>query len=235
MNMVENLKSTLEHGSVPAVMAAAVMCGAAASATSCAMVRFPVLWGYITSSADSKLRGLKLSAAFICGLIASYAAMGIAVGAFAGWASGLLSLSRYVYLSLGAALLAAGLMFAVLPPLFRHRASGRSGFASALRRNPRSAFVFGVCFALLEMPACPCCGAVLMVLAGFASMKGSPAYSGMMFSCFALGQALPLLMLGASAGWLRNIPAHSARMENTMTFAAGNVLMAVGAFLCLIA
>ena len=99
----------------------------------------------------------------------------------------------------------------------------------------RSAFVFGIVFAFLEMPACACCGSVLLLIASFVALKGSLLYSTGVFFSFAVGQSLPILLLGFSAGLLKNILPLTQRLEGIISFVVGNILIVTGVFLVMIA
>ena len=94
-----------------------------------------------------------------------------------------------------------------------------------------SAFIFGVLFAFLEMPACPCCGAVLLLIASLIAIKGSLLYSGIVFFSFALGQSLPILVIGFSTSLLKNLLPKTQHLEGIISFCVGNILIVSGIFL----
>ena len=96
-----------------------------------------------------------------------------------------------------------------------------------------SAFIFGMLFAFLEMPACPCCGAVLLLIASLIAIKGSLLYSGVFFS-FALGQSVPILVIGFSTSILKHVLPKTQHLEGIISFVVGNILIVSGVFLVML-
>ncbi len=98
-----------------------------------------------------------------------------------------------------------------------------------------SAFIFGILFAFLEIPACPCCGAVLLLIASLIAIKGSLLYSAVIFFSFALGQSLPILVLGFSSSILKHLLPQTQKLEGKISFLVGNILIVTGIFLVTLA
>jgi cytochrome c biogenesis protein CcdA len=155
-----------------------------------------------------------LSFAFACGLILSYTAAGFLLGFVTDFAFKLIHISRLLYSLLGVLLIAAGLFFAGLIPWTKKLSLNHCKTQNKQAKTFSSALLFGIMFAFLEMPACPCCGAVLMVIASFVVIKASLVYSGLVFFSFAVGQSLPILVIGLSAGILKNLARKTEKLEN---------------------
>ena len=160
--MVSYIQNILLRGSLLEVLMAVAFAGAIASVSSCTITRLPLLLGLVSSASQSKRKGFFLTIAFSCGLIISYTFIGMIFGAMAHLSSKLIEMSRYLYLILGLLMILGGLVFAGLilstSEWFNSRCENT---AKGVKTLP-SAFIFGMLFAFLEMPACPCCGAVLL-------------------------------------------------------------------------
>lgn len=233
--MISFIQNIFINGSLPAIMLTVAVAGAAASLSSCTIARIPVVFGYVAVAAESKRKGILLSFAFACGLILSYTVAGFLLGFVTDFAAKLIHISFYMYSLLGILLIISGLFFAGLFPWMKNLFHNHCKTQNKQAKTFSSAFLFGIMFAFLEMPACPCCGAVLMVLASLAVIKGSLFYSGLVFFSFAVGQSLPILIIGLSAGILKNLAHKTEKLENIIAFAAGNILIATGIFLVLTA
>src|SRR5208283_3386581 len=171
--MVTYIQNILLRGSLLEVLIAVAFAGAVASLSSCTIARLPVLLGFVSSTAQSKRRGFLLTIAFSCGLIISYTFIGMIFGAIAHIASRLIEISRYLYLILGFFMILGGLFFAGLIPSVTGEFNKQCEKAVRRVKTLPSAFMFGMLFAFLEMPACPCCGAVLLLIASLIAIKGS--------------------------------------------------------------
>jgi len=233
--MVNYIQNILLRGSLLEVLIAVAFAGAAASLSSCTIARLPVLLGLVSSTSHLKHRGFFLSIAFSCGLIISYTAIGMIFGAIANIASKLIAISQCLYLVLGFLMILAGMFFAGLIPVLTGKLNAQCEKALQGVKTLPSAFVFGMFFAFLEMPACPCCGAVLLLIASLIAIKGSLLYSGAVFFCFALGQSLPILVIGFSSSILKHILPKTQHLEGIISFCVGNILIVSGIFLVTLA
>ena len=139
-------------------------------------------------------------------------------GAIAHIASRLVAISQYLYLVLGFLMILSGLFFAGLIPVLTGGLNTQCEKAVKGVKTLPSAFIFGMLFAFLEMPACPCCGAVLLLIASLIAIKGSLLYSGVVFFSFALGQSLPILVIGFSTSLLKNLLVKTQRLERVISF-----------------
>ena len=229
--MVNIIQNILLRGSLFEVLIAVFFAGAVASLSSCTIARLPVLLGLVSSTTESKHRGFLLSIAFSCGLIISYTAIGILFGTIAHIATRLVAISQCLYLILGFLLILGGLFFAGLVPAVSDKIGANCGnFVKGVKSLP-SAFTFGLFFAFLEMPACPCCGAVLLLIASLVAIKGSLLYSGLIFFSFSLGQSLPILIIGFSTSLLNHLLPKTKSLEGVISFFVGNILVVSGIFL----
>lgn len=233
--MVSFIQNIIINGSLPVALAAVAFAGAVASLSSCTIARLPVMWGYVAATSESKKKGIFLSTAFACGLIVSYTIIGFSFGIITDLAGKLVQISQYLYSGLGILLIIGGLLFAGLIPVGWGWLNKRCEASIRQAKTLPSAFIFGMLFAFLEMPACPCCGAVLMVIASLVVIKGSLLYSGLVFISFAIGQSVPILVIGFSGSILKHIAPRTQRFEEVITFIAGNILIVSGLFLIMLA
>ncbi|MBU0569158.1 cytochrome c biogenesis protein CcdA [Patescibacteria group bacterium] len=232
--MMSYLQNILVNGSWSFVLIAVAFAGAVSSLSSCTLARLPVMWGYVVATSESRKKGFFLSMSFACGLIVSYSILGFMFGVITDLASQLVQISQYLYFSLGVVLVVGGLLFAGLLPSGKGWFSRHCDATIKQTKNLHSAFLFGMFFAFLEMPTCPCCGAVLMVIASLVVIKGSLLYSGLVFMSFAVGQSVPILVIGFSSSILKHLLSRTQRFEEIISFVAGNILITSGLFLIML-
>jgi cytochrome c-type biogenesis protein len=208
--------------------------GFIASLSSCTILRLPVVLGIVSGAAESKRKAFFLSLSFSLGLMVSYTLMGIAFGLVTNFAGKLIVWSRYIFFLSGVMLLLSG---AIISGLIKTKyIQGCKPFANHFQRfGTAGIFLFGMLFALFEMPGCPCCGSVLLIIASMSAAKGSVVYSLLIFISFAIGQSLPILLAGCSIGIIKSWAPQIARFEQAIQFLAGNVLLVLGVFFILIA
>jgi len=167
-------------------------------------------------------------------LIASYVFMGLLFMSLKDFSARLAQVSRYVYWVLGTVLLGAGVLYAGLIPVKDLGAS--CGIQKAHPKNGFfRTFAFGASFAFLEMPACPCCASGLFVIIGFVTLCGSWFYALAILLSFAIGQSLPILLIGASVGKIKVLAAKIAYAEKYIQFGAGVLLIIVALYFFMIA
>ncbi|HYA15579.1 MAG TPA: cytochrome c biogenesis protein CcdA [Syntrophales bacterium] len=214
--------------SLPVVLAGIAFVGILASLSSCTIMRLPVIWGYVTAAGVSRRRSVLLSVLFTCGIIAVYTLMGFALSVVSNLTGKLLRVSHYLYFTLGIVLLILGIIFAGLIPIKQGWFHNYCQTVIKRTTTNHSAFILGVMFAFLETPACPACGAALLVIGSLVVMKESWLYSGSVFISFAIGQSIPVLVLGFSASMFKYLISRAARIEKGMSFIAGNILIVLG-------
>lgn len=224
----------------PPTLFAVFWIGALASLSSCMILRLPVVVGYVGGSGTSKARALILTMLFTLGLASVYVALGV-VTAFAGSTiHQIVQFNKYIYWLLGGILLISGLLVSgllsvrVLPKGCR--------FITAGLASPSypGAFLFGTLFGMLMMPACPSCGAGLLVLAGVVVAKHMVwSQAVAIFLTFALGQSLPVFALGVLTSLLtpdlvRKMRTRMCSIEQHVQLVAGNVLIVLGIYFIVI-
>lgn len=138
----------------------------------------------------------KVLVAFVSGLVAAYAAFGLAAS--------LLGASRVyssvVYALVAAALLAGGSWTLAAA---EHGARCESGGLPQREHSLGAVFLLGASFAFVVSP---CCTPLVAVILAYSSMVGRVWYGTALLSVFALGHALPLILYGSvSAGVARRL------------------------------
>jgi len=209
--------------------------GALVSLSSCTIIRLPVILGYVSAAGKSRGKGILLSFSFACGIIIVYTFMGLALGFISNFTSKLLWASHYLYFAVGIILLFLGILFAGLIPLKKNNVHDHYQMAIKHSSTSYSAFILGILFAFLETPACPACGAALMVIGSLVVLKGSWLYSGLVFVSFAIGQSIPVLILGFSTSIFKYVVLKITHVEKVMGFTAGNILIVIGLILIILA
>ncbi|MDD3374797.1 MAG: cytochrome c biogenesis protein CcdA [Candidatus Omnitrophica bacterium] len=209
--------------------------GFVASLSSCTLVRIPIVFGYISGASHSKKHSLLLSLCLVAGLVFSYTLVGMLLLFLKNFTSNLVQISRYMYLALGFFLLVAGLFYAGLIPAVHAQAHCSNRTNTFKRSGFIGAFIFGAMFAFLEMPACPCCASVLFVIIGAVSLINSWIYSFIVLLSFALGQSLPIFLIGFSTNLTRILAPKVAQIEKYIQFAAGTILIVIALYFLIIA
>jgi cytochrome c biogenesis protein CcdA len=202
-------------------------------------MRLPIVLGYVAGSNLTRKRSLLLTALFGAGLVLSYCLMGISL-AFAGVSvHRVLHASQSLFWFFGIVLLLTGMAVAgligprLVPAKWRHIAEKLS------RIGAWGALPLGAISGLLLMPACPSCGAGLIVLATVATAKNLSLYGLLMFLSFGLGQALPVLAVGTFAtvvkpDLIKRLRKRMCSVEQRMQLLAGNVLMVLGVYFIIV-
>jgi cytochrome c biogenesis protein CcdA len=209
--------------------------GAVSSLSSCTAVRLPIVLGYVGACGDSRRRSLLLTGLFLAGLVVSYVLVGSAVAFVSGSVNQLLHASKVIFWVSGATLIVAGVLIsgmispAVLPSRWQ-----RAGIRFEQAR-PAGALLFGLLFGLLTMPACPLCGAGLIVLGGIVAAKSLSLYGLATFASFALGQAVPVVAVGVLTtvlrpGLIRRLRIRLCSAEQHIQLLCGNLLIVLGIY-----
>jgi cytochrome c-type biogenesis protein len=208
--------------------------GALASLSSCSLVRIPIVFGLVAGTSDSKKKSILSLLFFILGLVFSYTLLGVFLTILGDFTSRLIPATRYLYTAFGILLVFVGILvvglFKIKSLHFHFDISNKfkkTGYFGA--------FLFGIGLAFLEMPTCPCCAPVLLVIAGSVVLKSSYLYSIIIFISFALGQSLPSLVIGTSTGLVKYLTPRISKFEGYIRLVAGNILIVFGIYLVLIA
>jgi cytochrome c biogenesis protein CcdA len=213
--------------------------GAIASLSSCTVIRLPVVMGCVAGPGTSKRRGIVLTILFSLGLVVSYVLMGSITAFTGGLVHKVLALNKYVFWFLGAVLFGAGVWISGLLSLRSFPDQWQSIGGRLQKGGTVGTFLLGVLFGLLETPACPCCGAGLLVLAGVVVAKELSFFGVLVFASFALGQSVPVLAVGVLTGlvkpdFVRRVRTRVCSIEQRIQLIAGNVLMVLGIYLVVV-
>ena len=210
--------------------------GFIASLSSCTIIRIPIVFGYVSGASNqTKRRSLLLSLCLALGLITSYTFLGIALILLKNFAFGLVQISRYLYMFVGVVLLVLGIFYAGLIKIGKTHHAHCEMNTRVKKRSFIGSFLFGVMFAILEMPACPCCASVLFVIASIVGFWDSWVYSVLIFLSFAIGQSMPLVLIGSSTSLMKHLAPKVEGMEKYTQFVAGNILIAIALFFFILA
>lgn len=206
--------------------------GAVLSLASCTIIRVPVIVGYVSGASASKKKAYLITLAFIAGLVISYTCLGILFGLASGILKSMIRYSRYMYYVLGIIALLAGIRLAGLT-----RRKPRAGKLLDFKNKKTGfigAFLFGMMFAIFEAPVCPCCGPVLFLIAGLTLSNGKLLFGIILFLTYALGQSLPVLLIGMLTGMVKYIHPYVERAEHLIEIIGGNILILLGLFFLLV-
>jgi cytochrome c-type biogenesis protein len=213
--------------------------GAFASLSSCTIVRVPIVFGYISGATNSKGKSVLSTLLFVLGLTISYTIFGILLGLMGGFANSFIRINKYIFWFLGIVLFVLGLFVSGLINLkiFNTTFNLKNRFKSA---SLLGALLFGIVFALIEMPTCPCCGGLLLLIAGIVTANNLSVYSVLIFVSFALGQSFPILAIGLSTSLVKTDLVNYLRprvhqLESRVKLIAGNIQMAFGIYFFVIA
>lgn len=184
----------------------------------------PAVIGYVTGSHTRSTTGaLRMSGAFVLGVLVVNAAIGAA--AALGGRAAIIALEDRLALWFALMVLALGVLAVInlgvwrprLPSFVPRARAGEAGGA-------RGAFLVGVPFGLL---ACPSCTPLLLPVLFGAVATGNPLYGAGLVAAFGLGRGLPLVALGTLAG--------AARAAQALTRWVPRIEKAVGVLLLLAA
>ena len=210
--------------------------GFIASLSSCTIIRIPIVFGYVSGATHyTKRRSFLSSLCLVLGLITSYTFLGIALILLKNLTLGLIQISRYLYIFLGVVLLVLGIFYAGLIKIGKTHHAHCEMNPSIKRRSFIGSFLFGIMFAFLEMPACPCCASALFVIASIVGFWDSWVYSFIIFLSFAIGQSMPILLIGSSTSLAKHLAPKVERIEKYTQFVAGNILIAIALFFFILA
>ena len=236
--MVSSMQKVISESPLLAIFVV-FWAGALASLSSCTIVRVPVALGFIAGATESKKKALFVTLLFVLGLVATYTVFGMFLGMVGRLAFTIVQCNKYIFYLLGFLLLVAGLFISGLFKLrhLPHMLRFQENFRHVTLIG---AFTFGTLFALMEMPTCPCCGGILLMLASLVVTHNLAPYSILIFMSFALGQSFPVLAVALSASLVKTdvimfLESKIRRIEDHINFVAGNMLMTLGIYYLVIA
>jgi cytochrome c biogenesis protein CcdA len=236
--MVSGIQKVIENSPFLALLLI-FWAGALASLSSCTIVRVPVALGFIAGATESKKKGLFVTVLFVFGLVAAYTIFGLFLGVVGRLAFTIIQFNKYIFYLLGFLLFVFGLFISGLLKL-RHIPQMLRFKESFSHVTLLGAFAFGTFFALIEMPTCPCCGGILLMLASLVVTHNLAPYSVLIFMSFALGQSFPVLAVALSASLIKTdlimfLESRIRRIEDHINFVSGNMLMTLGIYYLFIA
>jgi cytochrome c biogenesis protein CcdA len=238
MQLIQTIQQALAETPIIAVFVV-FWAGAFASLSSCTIVRIPVVLGYVSGTANSKSKSVFLTLLFVLGLTISYTIFGILLSLIGNLTYNLIQINKYIFWALGTVLFVLG--FFVSGLIHLKTASTRFNLKNKFKAATAfGALLFGIVFALLEMPTCPCCGGLLLLIASIVVAKSLSVYSVLIFTSFALGQSFPILAIGLSTSLIKPDLLNYLRpkvhqLENYVRLVAGNILIAMGIYFFIIA
>ncbi|RKY32654.1 MAG: hypothetical protein DRP74_02120 [Candidatus Omnitrophota bacterium] len=199
------------------------------SMSSCTIVRVPIVIGYISGTATTKKRAFLLTLTFVSALVLTYTSLGIVFGLLVRTMDYMISWSRYFYYIIGGLALFIGVQMAGLVN-FKFPWLNKFKNMEGRRKGLLGAFLFGFIFAIFEAPTCPCCGPVLFIIASLTFAKGEILYGIMLFFVYALGQSLPILLIGSFTSIVKYISPKVHKIEEWLRLLSGSVLIVVAIY-----
>jgi cytochrome c-type biogenesis protein len=194
------------HAGSPAAYAIAFLGGLLTSFTPCTYPILPVTVGYLGSrSGRSRMRILLASGMYAVGMATTYAVLGMAAG-LTGRMFGEVTAHPLSYLVMGNVCILLSLslfdVFRMTTPGFLARL-GSAGDGG----TPGGAFLVGICSGIVVGP---CTAPVLGGLLLYVGSSGHPVFGASLLFTFAVGMALPVVVLGTFAGLLAGMPRSGA-------------------------
>lgn len=232
ISLIQTVMQSLEQGS-PLTFVIVFWAAAILSLSSCTIIRVPVVIGFIGGASDSKKKAFLLTLSFVSALVLSYTLLGVFFGLASGLAANMIKLSRYFYYIIGAFAFFIGIQMAGLVN-FNFIQKIVSRMPMPKQKGMMGAFLFGLLFVLFESPTCPCCGPVLFMIAGFTFAKGKFVYAILLFFTYALGQSLPILLVGTFTSIVKYIRPATHGIEKVAALVGGNMLIALALYLFLL-
>jgi len=216
------------HAGSPVAYAIAFLGGLLTSFTPCTYPILPVTVGYLGSrSGRSRMRMILSSGMYAMGMAMTYAALGMAAG-LSGRMFGEVTAHPLSYIVMGNVCILLSLslfdVFQLPTPGFLARL-GSAGDGGTIG----GAFLVGICSGIVVGP---CTAPVLGGLLLYVGSSGHPLFGATLLFTFALGMALPVVVLGMFAGLLAGLP-RSGSWLVTVKKGFGVLLLLAGEYLLL--
>lgn len=236
---IDALATQLTSGAAAgaAAFGIALLGGLIAGFGPCVLPMLPAVFGYVTgmvvrdpaeeSSKTLLVRGLGLSAVFVLGMSAVFAA----IGALAGLLGRALLLGAWAYYAVAAICVVIALQMLGVINLPVDRFNALLPTRKPERRGWIGALLFGMIFGLI---ATPCSTPILAAVATIAATTGSAVKGGALLFVYGLGKGVPLLLLGVASGSL-GIMRKLSRATPVLTKIGGVGLLAAAAYVVWIA
>ena len=196
--------------------------GVMVSFTPCVYPLIPVSVSYISAKSDSRFKGFILSLIYVSGIAFTYSILGL-IASLTGKFFGSISSHPLTYLVVGAIIAIFG--FSMLD-LFNIPFTTKVSPPTLKKRNYFSIFLLGITSGLIVSPCLtPALGAILAYLA----TRKNIVYGMSLLAVFAYGMGLVLVLSGAFAGILANLP-KSGKWMVYIKRAAGILLVFMGIY-----
>ena len=193
----------LQGGRLLAIVPAFALFGLGLAFTPCVLPMVPILSSIIVGSGEQakRSRGLMLSAAYSLGMAIVYTALGVAAGLIGEGLSAALQnpwvLGPFAALIVVLAMSMFGFYDLQVPAALQTKLAG----ASSRQASGRLAGVFAM-GAISALIVGPCVAAPLAGALVYISQTRDVFIGGAALFSMAIGMSVPLLLVGASAGWL---------------------------------
>jgi thiol:disulfide interchange protein DsbD len=211
------IQAALKGGSLLVIVPMFILLGLVLSFTPCVLPMVPILSSIIVGEGDkvTRARSLLLSLTYVLGMALVYTALGVAAGLLGeGLAATLQNpwvLGAFGILMAVLALSMFGFYELQVPAALQSKLAGLSNQQASGRLA--GVFIMGAISALIVGP---CVAGPLAGVLVYISQTGNALVGGSALFSLALGMGVPLLLVGASAGWL--LPRAGAWMEAIKRF-----------------
>lgn len=216
---IESLRAALQEASLAGV-GVSFLTGLVFSFNPVSIASIPVVLAYVTK-AQTQRRAVLLAAAFVGGMLATHAVLGVAAALGGEWVKR--SMGHGWELLLAPLLVVLGLTW---PGWLRIRVPW-VGFRGSRVTGMWGAFLLGIPF---SVAICPFCTPALVVTLTASAAIGSVPYGLSLLLAFALGRSIPILLGAWSIGWLESLQGLQ-RLQKAFEVVAGLTLILAGLYL----
>jgi len=216
---IETLRATLQEATL-AGLGLSFLTGLVFSFNPVSFASIPVVLAYVTK-AETQRRAVLLGGAFVPGMLATHAVLGVAAALGGDWVKR--SMGHEWELLLGPLLVVLGLIW---PGWLRIRLPWIS-LRGAKITGVWGAFLLGIPF---SVAMCPFCTPALAVTLTASAAIGSVPFGLALLLAFALGRSIPILLGAWSIGWLESLQGLQ-RSQKAFEVVAGVTLILTGLYL----
>jgi cytochrome c-type biogenesis protein len=167
-------------------------------------------------------RPLRLTAAFVTGLVAAYASFGL-VGSLLGEVR---ALQTAIYALVACAAFVGGVRQLVVVGAHAHEHACDAHAPHGTTPSLGGAALLGASFAFVVSP---CCTPLVVALVAYAGNVGSPSAAAALLAAFALGHALPLFAVAFGGARIGRIVGRVANAQ-AVAVVSGALLIGLGAY-----
>lgn len=212
----DNLAQALSTGSIGVVFLC-FLAGVASSLTPCIYPLIPITIGILGSrQSESKLKGFSLTLAYVFGIAATYAGLGL-LAALTGSLFGSISSNPWVMIGVGIVIMILALNMLDAIPFnltFINNLLGSKNRKPGILAN----FLYGMTFGLI---ASPCTAPPLAAILTWVGSTHNLVLGPLFLFAFALGMGSLLIVLGTFSTFLTRLPRSGdwmVRIKKTMGF-----------------